>query len=324
MLGIFIWVISLATPISKDQPFTSEATRLRNALLANIGSPDDATWHPNSPIEDFLEETVEPPAEIDKAYYLLNVSGSNFEKSLKIAAHLRQGKKKGGFIMKDTVSAYRLITHEGKGYCADYTQVFNALAHAGNIPVREWGLSFDGFGGRGHAFNEIYDFMLSKWIFIDVFNSFYVKKIDDNVPLSVLEFRNYLLKQEIGEIDIIPIVPENFGFKKKGTINKEAAFDYYSRGKDEFYLWKGNNVFSYDSNVLIKLLTPISRSLEQLMAIALGIHPEIMILKTEHNQDRIDFLMLLRHKLIFAAISEIILFLALLIILILHYRMRVK
>ena len=324
MLGIPLAVISLAIPLSKEKPLTAEATRLRNALLVNVGLPSDVSWHPNSPAEGFLEETVKPPVEIDRAYQLIHASGSNFEKTLRVAAHLRQGKKKGGFIMDDTVNAYRRIVQEGQGYCADYTQVFNALAHAGNIPVREWGLSFDGFGGRGHAFSEIYDFALDKWIFIDVFNSFYVKKLDNNVPLSVLEFRDHLLNNEVSGIDIIPIVSENFGFKKKGIINKKAALDYYLRGKDEFYLWKGNNVFSYDSHILIRFLTPISRSLEQLMAIALGIHPEILILRTEHNQEEIDLLVTLRYKLIFAAISEILLFSLLFAIFLLRRRTRVE
>lgn len=316
MAAVFFWIISYAVPVSKDLPATTEVTRLRNALLADVGLPAEVNWNPGSPMKGFLEEVLEPPLEISKAYKLLNISGSNFEKSIGIAYHLRQGEKKGGPIMEDTVSAYRRIVQEGEGYCADYTQVFNALAHAANIPVREWGLSFDNFGGRGHAFNEIYDFTLNKWVFIDPFNSFYVRKMDSDIPLSVLEFREYLLNSETNKIDIIPIVVENFGFRSKGMINKQAALEYYSRGRNEFYLWEGNNVFSYDNNSIVKLLTPVSRALEQLAAIVLGVHPGILILKTEHNHGEIENLISLRHKIVFALITELFLFFWFIVILI--------
>ena len=35
-------------------------------------------------------------------------------------------------------------------------------------------MSFDGYGGDGHAFSEIFDTQRQHWIFVDSFYSFYV------------------------------------------------------------------------------------------------------------------------------------------------------
>ena len=45
------------------------------------------------------------------------------------------------------------------------------LAGAAGLTAREWGFSFDGFGGHGHALVEVYDRGLSKWVFLDVYNN---------------------------------------------------------------------------------------------------------------------------------------------------------
>ena len=81
------------------------------------------------------------------------------------------------------------IREQGKGYCADYSQVFTALALSTGIPVREWGLGFEGFG-RGHAFNEVYDSEQRKWVFIDSYHSLYVIDRGSHNPLSTIEFHN--------------------------------------------------------------------------------------------------------------------------------------
>lgn len=303
LLGDVLWVVSSATP-------STEAVRLRNALLAQSGKPSDFTWLPDEHPDSYLQEKLPDTGQFNVISQVIgsdNVKDkTEFEKSLIIARHLLQvDKAKGGGILKDSYTAYQTIIKEGTGYCADFTQVFNAIAHAESIPVREWGMSFDGFGGWGHAFNEIYDFRLKKWIFIDVFNGFYVRNRRDGQLLSVLEFRDKLINNLSADLEIVPIKKNRFGFR-----DALQALQYFDRGKDQFYLYWGNNVNSYESHPLIRLATPISRHLEQITAVAIGIHPKIKIIETKSNKVLIAQLFDLKIKLISAFIGAVILSIA--------------
>jgi hypothetical protein len=44
-----------------------------------------------------------------------------------------------------------------------------------------------------------------------------------------------------------------------------------------------NDVFTYDQHPVVKALSPISRKVEQVAAIALGIFPKIQVIPTEGN-----------------------------------------
>ena len=154
---------------------------------------------------------------------------------------------RGNAIQSDTRETFRRITENNEGYCSDFTQVFNGLALAAHLPVREWGLSFDGFSGDGHAFSEIYDPALNKWVFLDTFNSFYVVDPVTQIPLSVLEFREQLESNPTALVGAVRFIDEGaFGMKDAAT-----AIDYYRRGTAQFFLWFGNDVFHYDQNPLV-------------------------------------------------------------------------
>ena len=98
---------------------------------------------------------------------------------------------KGSAIRSDLRSTYTLIVNEGRGYCADYSKLFNAFAHSLNIPVREWAFGRDGFGS-GHTFNEIYSYADDKWVFVDSYHGMMVEDARTTIPLSVLELRRAL------------------------------------------------------------------------------------------------------------------------------------
>ncbi len=295
LVSLAFWLVTLATP-------STEAARLRNALIAEVGVKSDFDWLPGHAPDSYKQETLEPTNYFKNVHQQIFKEGiknlSEYNKIIRIAEHLLQVKKaKGGGILSDTVTAYEGITQQGTGYCADFTQVINAMAKTENIPVREWGMAFDGFGGWGHAFNEIYDSQLKKWIFLDVFNSFYVRSKSSGELLSVLEFRERLLRDP-EDIKIIPIVKSRFGFK-----DRDHLLEYFDRGKNQFYLWWGNNIFSYEHNPIVKLTGKISRSLEQLTAIAIGIHPRIKIIKTKKNEKMIEDLLSLKVELITIAFA---------------------
>ncbi len=295
LVSLVFWLLSLATP-------STEAARLRNSLIAEVGKKTDFYWLPGYAPDTYKQEQLESPVFFKKIHQQFFGSKfknlSEYNKILEISKHLLQVEKaKGGGILSDTITAYEGITKQGAGYCADFTQVINALAKTENIPVREWGMAFDGFGGWGHAFNEIYDSQLKKWIFLDVFNSFYVRSKNNGELLSVLEFRDRLLHNQ-DDIEIVPIVKSRFGFKDRGHL-----LEYFDRGKNQFYLWWGNNIFSYENHPVVEFTGKISRSLEQLSAIAIGIHPTIKIIKTKENKVMVEDLLSLKKILYFIAIS---------------------
>lgn len=289
-------VITICSLVDLMFPVT-EATKLRNSFIAYSGEINDVAWTPEEVPKTYLEEKIIP----DQFKNISNdILGSkinqeeNFFRALKIAQHLMKGPGRGKGIQTDTFNAYQKIMTEGGGYCADYSQVFNGIAISSEIPVREWGMTFDGFGGDGHTFNEIYDNSLKKWIMIDSFYSLYIKNIKTNEPLSVMEFRKYLTTGEEGyDYEIVPIVSGKFAFNSNAH-----AVKYYKKGINQLYLWWGNNVFSYDSNNIVRILGPISRSLEQTSAIIMGIHPRILIISTTENEDEINSLNYIRNKFI--------------------------
>lgn len=248
--------------------------KIRNAFLVELGESGDFDWTPNSVPQSYKLETRNGADIFKNAVNKIeNNSGDSrdeWDRSLLLAEELLSyPKRSGGSIKKDSATSYKLIVENGRGYCADYTQVFNALAITSGISIREWGFSDSEFGG-GHAFSEIYSSDIKKWIFVDVFNSFYVVN-DLGVPLSVNEFRSMLQAGASDKVNVKKIVPGRFGFK-----DEQQALSYYSDAIGQYYMWWGNNIFSYESNSIIKLFS-FSRHAEQLAAILLRVHPVMKV-----------------------------------------------
>lgn len=282
LLATLAWTLALVTP-------STEAVRLRNSFVATVGQEQDFTWTPDQVPASFLLELSPVPDEFKAVAEMLrggeDEPSTEFAMSLKIARHLTSKPQRGGAVRRNSWETYETILTKGRGYCSDFSQVFNALAIAADVPVREWGLGFDGFGA-GHAFNEIWDTSMEKWIFVDSFHSLYAQDPATGTPLSVMEFQRRLREgASEKELTIQPIVPERFAFESAAK-----ALDYYRRGMDQFYLCWGNNVFTYDRHPVVHLLNPVSRSLEQGGAIVVGVYPHICILQTPGSQAHIDSL----------------------------------
>lgn len=268
-----------------------EITQIRNSMIAERGVSGDFDWTPDRTPPGFLQETAAAPRDFrqvaDALVSTLPPSSSELEVAIALARHLDEGPGPGGGgIKSDTSDAYRQIRTSRMGYCSDYTQVMNGLAYASGVPIREWGMSFGEYTGDGHAFSEIFDRTLGKWVFVDSFYSFYAVDRTTGLPLSVLELRERLANGE-GErqIDVRVISPEQFGFK-----NAAMALHYYRRGMEHFFLYFGNNVFSYDENRMVAALGPVSRALEELSGIAQGILPGIRLFRTKTNEPDISTL----------------------------------
>jgi len=269
-------------------------TFVRNSLLSAPSTQHGFDWTPGDAPSDFMLETLPPPPAIASAAAAALVrrpptTNNGLDAAIAIARHLGTNTRQGGAIRRNTLTTLERIREKGRGYCADYSQVFMALALAADIPVREWGFGEDGFGA-GHAFNEIYDTDYGKWIFIDPFQAFYVVDAQSGTPLSVVEFLQRLRQGvDAANVTVVRTADEQFRFR-----SPRDALAYYAKATDYFYLFWGNNVFTYDANPWVAAAAQVSRVLEIVTAILVGVQPHIVPVPTETNPSAIRGLALAR------------------------------
>jgi hypothetical protein len=275
MLGIAVPATWLTTSITPGE----QAVKVRNSLVARVGAPTDFDWRPEQVPSEFLADDGEVPVEFSELAAQLANDGEDgtrqgFELGLEFARYLMSASRRlGGPIQSNLADAHRQITTEGRGYCADFTQVFTALATAAELPVRRWSISFVGFGA-GHTFNEVYDAERRKWTLVDAFHSLYFIDPASGEPLSVLEVHDRLLALDgpSADVAIRRIVPRRFPFR-----SETLALDYYRRGMPQLAMVWGSNSFEYDQSKAIRAAASISRHLERAVAIALGHYPDLVI-----------------------------------------------
>lgn len=277
---LLAWLIVLTVGATLLTP-TREAARVRNALLASVAQPASFEWKPQDAPGDFLREKGPKPVELLQATQTIGADTASgrgaLERSVRIARHLALGGLHGTRLQLETLDAYRQIVATGEGDCGDYAQVFDGLAYVADIPVRQWGISFDGFGGNGHTFNEIFDAHLGKWVMIDVFRSFYAVDRQSGAPLSTLEFRARMrTSRPLERIRIVPLS------SSRSPEFERLIVDYYRAGNDQYFLWWGNNALSYDANPLVHR-SRWSRAGQQIAGIVTGIHPLMRIVATDTN-----------------------------------------
>jgi hypothetical protein len=292
-----LWLFSLVTP-------GEEAVKVRNALVAEMGEPHDFLWTPAEPPPGFQFNEA-PPTELYRAA-ARSLQASNeggpprqgLDLALEIARHLmgEPGRRTGGPIQAGLDETYQAITARGRGYCADFTQSFSGLAVAARLPVRTWSISFESFGA-GHAFNEIYDNRLAKWVLVDSFHSLYFVDPDSKVPLSVLEVheRMLALDDETRGIEIEPIVKGGIPFRSEAM-----ALDYYRRGMSQLAMFAGNNVFDYDRSPVVRAAASVSRHAERAAAIATRQYPSLLIYPDAVSDRDVRALMRVRSRVLLA------------------------
>ncbi|AWI79758.1 transglutaminase [Parazoarcus communis] len=304
----FLTVI-LAGSLAPHFKDSAELVRMRNALLLQSESAV-YDWTPATIPQGFALETAPPLPLYDEAVSVnaLRVSNDDWATALNIGRHLlASAGPRGRPIQSDLADTYRRIMASSEGYCGDYADSFTGLANAAGLFSRPWAFSFDGFGGRGHIFNEIWDSQRSRWIMIDVFNNFYVTDAAGE-PLSALMLREALQRDtpDLKLVAVNPDAPPGFKFEPK-------ALEYYRRGLPEWYMWWGNNVFEYDDSTLVRVLGNTHRALEQLGGVVAGVHPQIRILAYRDNQPQREAMERLRLRLIAILFSGAVSFVLLLL-----------
>lgn len=288
-------VLSLAPYLTSS----TELVRMRNALVLIDESSTGFDWTPASVPPSYVQERGPIDPFFVEVAQRLNLAAlpNDWERALAISRHLLGSSPvlKGGAIKLDLRGTYRRIVSSGDGYCGDFADVFTAIALAAGIPVRSWAFSFDGFGGYGDVSPEIWNRQLGRWQLVSVFNNYYFFETP-GVPLSALEFRQAMLRNS-PQLKLAPLYPG----ARVGWKIEEKAWAYYRRGLPEWYLWWGNNVFSYDRALLVRTFSGISRSLEQLGGIGQGVFPPVKLMVTEANRDKVNAMWRLRMHLFIVA-----------------------
>jgi hypothetical protein len=277
----------------------TEAVRLRNALLLEAAGEEDFDWTPEAMPAGFRRERLPASADFVASVAMLDLGSlGDREKALRLAGHLAEHAADKGPVRDDLSATYRRI-REGYGYCADFVKVFLALAHAAGLDARQWAFSFDGFGGHGHTFVEVFDRGRGKWLFIDPHNNFHVVDAVSGEPLSALEFRDSLLGRR-GPVRMPPNGPG-----RRGYIHDCKALDYFGRGAAEWYLWWGNAVFSYYAHPLVRAAGRVSRTLAHLAANIVGVQPRIHIYPAPESREAARRMFALRRRLLFGAVAAL-------------------
>jgi hypothetical protein len=294
------WVGSQAYP-------SSEAVRLRNALLLETPSADVGRWGPGGAPGGFLAETraVPPPLAEAARNAVKGVSGE-LARSRALVAHLLANARDNTPVTDVSIErTYRAIVDEGRGYCSDYIDAFVALALASDVPVRTWAFSFDGFGGHGHVVAEVHDAKLKQWVMLDVFNN--VQPVTaDGAPLAARDFRERFAADP-ASVRFVPIGPGRVAYWRDDKLR-----EYYTNGIDQWYFWNGNNVVTRGTAAHYRALGAAPGA-AQLLAVALGEYPRIVPLPTATNQPALERMKSLGVQLRVAIMLVALLTLALLV-----------
>jgi hypothetical protein len=268
------WLARLTLP-------SSQGVRVRNAFLLRRGEEKDFTWTPDSVPADYRVERRRAPPSIHDAAVAVKASGagvSDWQLARGLVTMLVRNWKSDGAIQADLATTYDGII-AGSGYCADYVRVYLAAAMAVGLFCRQWAFSFDGFGGHGHTFIEVYDRQRAKWLFLDVHNNVYASPVGSDEPLSGLELRQSLLEGTVIEF-------HRAGEGRLGFRHFDKLLDYYRRGVQQWYLWWGNDVITRDTTGVSRALTPISGRLANMVTSAFCL-PRIVAIANAENAEEI-------------------------------------
>jgi hypothetical protein len=279
------WIVARAVP-------SSRALRLRNAVLLRRGQPVDFQWTPAAIPPDFRVERAATPPVITEALRAAGVPaiGGDWPKARALVEMLLRNWQRDHPIQSDLATTY-LGIEKGLGYCSDYVRVFIGAANGLGIFCRQWAFSFDGFGGHGHTFVEIFDRERGAWVFLDVHNNVYAVLAGSEVPLSGLELRQALLTAP-APFEFRRAAPGRLGFP---DFTKLAG--YFQRGAAQWYLWWGNDVISREQSWYLKAIAVLSRDLAHRFSSVLGRLPPIVALATKENDRAIRDMERLRRSL---------------------------
>ena len=275
----------------------TELVRLRHALALGPDLDPAQDWTPAAVPADYLRDDVAPDPVFTAAVAGLQLQAlpDDWARSVAIARHLLSAPQlNGGAIQQDLRSTYRAIVERGDGYCGDFIRAFTGLATAAGITARPWAFSFDGYGGHGHIWIEIWNRQAGRWQLLDVFDNYYFTDGSDE-PLSALGLRA-ALQARSPALQLRLLHPG----ARPGYAIEAKAWDYFRRGLDQWYVPWGNNVFGFDQAWPVRTLGAVSRSAEGIGALLAGVQPAIRLLALPESTAQRAAMRTLRTQLLLA------------------------
>jgi len=277
----------------------TELVRLRNALSLGPDLALEQDWVPPTLPPGYLAESAPPAPFFVSAYAKLGVppDADEWARAKAIASHLLGSAPvlMGGAIQGDLRDTYQGIVRRGDGYCGDFVRAFAALGGAAGLTLRTWAFSFDGYGGHGHIWVEVWNSQRARWQLLDVFDNYYFVDGSEE-PLSALAFRTALMSGS-KSLQLRLINPQ----ARPGYVIEAKAWDYFRRGLTEWYAPWGNNVFAQDSAALVRVFSGVSRTAGGLGAWASGVQPQVRMLPFAGNEPQRNAMRSLRQRLMVSA-----------------------
>ncbi|MBX3638598.1 MAG: glycosyltransferase [Rubrivivax sp.] len=277
----------------------TEMVRLRNALLLGPDLAVGQDWAPPALPADFRAETTPPSPYFVSVATSLALDGlpDDWARAVAISRHLlgSAARLNGGAVQHDLRHTYEAIVRRGDGYCGDFVRVFTAIANAAGLTVRPWAFSFDGFGGHGHIWVEVWNRQARQWQLVDVFQNYYYTD-GGEAPLSALALRRALTERS----PTLRLHALHEGVPP-GWAEEPKAWDYLRRGVPQWYAPWGNSVFAADAAWPTRLFAGRARALEQLGTTAAGTQPRIRVLADEANRVERAALQGIRQRVLAAA-----------------------
>ena len=285
------WLATFALPVSR-------AVRVRNAFLLRAGRHEDFAWTPAATPPDYRVERARAPAFIIAALSESGISqaGADWPRALALVTMLARHGQREGALQADLETTLRGI-ESGTGYCVDYVRVYLAAAHAAGLFCRQWAFSFDGFGGHGHTFVEVFDRDHGRWAFVDVHNNVYAVLRGSEEPLGALALRSALVNAP-GSLEFRRAGPGRLGYP-----HADKLLDYYRRGARQWYLWWGNDVITREQLGVARVLGRVSGRLAYRVASAIGRKPRLVALVTPENRQEVAQMVSLRRMATRAAVA---------------------
>jgi glycosyltransferase involved in cell wall biosynthesis len=280
-LGLVLVLASLAW-LAPHVSSGTDLVRVRNALALGPDFDPARDWRPPAVPADWRGETAPPPAHFVAVAQRLGLAGltDDAARARAIVGHLLLSAPTllGGGLQADLVETHRSIVEQGRGYCGDFVRAFSAIAGAAGMTLRTWSFSFDGFGGHGHIWVELWNRERQHWELLDVFDNYYFTAGASTLPLSALEFRAALGSGD-RTLAIRLIHPQG----RPGYVDEQKAWAYFRRGLPQWYLAWGHNPFAVDASWPVRTFTGVSRILENGGAILAGVTPRVRVLATADN-----------------------------------------
>ena len=301
--GVLAWLVALAL-VAPHLTSGTELVRLRHALALGPDLAVDADWQPPQWPVDYMQDGPTPDP-----YFVAIAEGlglaampDDWTRGRAIARHLLGSAPAllGGAIQHDLRHTYEAIVQRGYGYCGDFIRAYTAIAHAAGLPMRTRAFSFDGFGGHGHIWVEIWNRDRARWQLIDVFQNYYYADGSEE-PLSALELRASL-QSGSASLRLLPLhegVPPGWAIEAK-------AKDYLQRGLAEWYIPWGSAVFKADASWPTRWFGGLSRAAENLGHLVVGAQPGIRMLATAESSEQRAGIRALRQRLQLAGVLVVV------------------